>query len=69
MCRTKTLICFWLSYVVFVSSVWKNLGMTSAGLVIKMSGAARKKNLFQGQLSALTLILVSVPPLSYRSST
>ena len=25
-CRTKTQICFWLSYVVFVSSVWKNVG-------------------------------------------
>jgi len=27
--RAKTLICFWLSYVVFVScSAWKNAGMT-----------------------------------------
>ena len=24
----KTLICFWLSYVVFMSSAWKNVGMT-----------------------------------------
>ena len=27
-CRTRILICFWLSYDVFVSSAWKTIGMT-----------------------------------------
>ena len=26
--RAKTHICFWLSYVVFMSSAWKEVGMT-----------------------------------------
>ena len=28
--KAKSLICFWLSYVVFLSSAWKNVGMTIA---------------------------------------
>ena len=28
--KSKSLICFWLSYVVFLSSAWKNVGMTIA---------------------------------------
>ena len=27
-CRTRTLICFWLSYFIFVIIAWKNVGMT-----------------------------------------
>ena len=30
-CRTRTLICFWLSCAVFVSSAWNSVGMTKAG--------------------------------------
>ena len=26
--RTRTLMCFWFSYVVFVSDAWRNVGMT-----------------------------------------
>ena len=30
-CRTRTLICFWLSCVVFVSSAWHGVGTTKGG--------------------------------------
>ena len=49
-CRTRTLICFWLSSVVFVSSAWKTVSVTiNAGIqfernVLVIRGSSSKRN-------------------------
>ena len=40
-CRTKTLICFWLSCVVFVSSAWKNQNSQTQFSNLDKSGVVR----------------------------
>ena len=61
-----------LSYITFPSLAldqWYSPGLLIAGSQFKSRQERQENFLLQGQLPVLTLLSVSVPPLSYRSST